>query len=93
MKKLLTLILTVALSLTAVFSLTACGNKKDSNKIYVGMECGYAPFNYTQKDDANGAVKISNADGYANGYDVMIAKKIAEALNVGFFDIVRCKDE
>lgn len=44
------------------------------------MECGYAPFNYTQTDASNGAVKISNADGYANGYDVMIAKKIAEAL-------------
>ncbi len=78
MKKLLTLILTVALSLTAVFSLTACGNKKDSNKIYVGMECGYAPFNFTQMTEGDGAVKISNAQGYANGYDVMIAKKIAE---------------
>ena len=56
-----------------------CGELKDPNKIYVGMECGYAPFNYTQIDDANGAVEISNADGYyANGYDIMIAKKIAE---------------
>mgnify|MGYP004533603291 FL=1 len=57
---------------------TGCGTQKDPNKIYVGMECGYAPFNYTQIDDANGAVEISNAEGYANGYDIMIAKKIAE---------------
>ena len=56
---------------------TACSEQKDSNKIYVGMECGYQPFNFTQTDDANDAVKISNAQGYANGYDVMIAKKIA----------------
>lgn len=61
-------------------ALTACGNEKDENSLYVGMECGYAPFNYTQTDNANGAVKISNADGYANGYDVMIAKKIAKSL-------------
>ena len=59
----------------------ACGPQKDDDKIYVGMECGYIPFNYTQSDDANGAVKISNAPGYANGYDVMIAKAIAEKLD------------
>ena len=46
----------------------------------VGMECAYAPYNWTQTDDANGAVAISNVPGaYANGYDVMIAKKICEA--------------
>ncbi len=46
----------------------------------VGMECAYAPYNWTQTDDSNGAVAISNVPGaYANGYDVMIAKKIAEA--------------
>ena len=46
----------------------------------VGMECAYAPYNWTQMDDSNGAVPISNVDGaYANGYDVMIAKKICEA--------------
>ena len=46
----------------------------------VGMECAYAPYNWTQMDDSNGAVPISNVPGaYANGYDVMIAKKICEA--------------
>ncbi len=46
----------------------------------VGMECAYAPYNWTQTTDANGAVPISNVPGaYANGYDVMIAKKICEA--------------
>ena len=46
----------------------------------VGMECAYAPYNWMQVDDSNGAVPISNVPGsYANGYDVMIAKKIAEA--------------
>ena len=46
----------------------------------VGMECAYAPYNWMQMDDSNGAVPISNLDGgYANGYDVMIAKRICEA--------------
>lgn len=77
------LLLTLFASVIAlsVFSFAACGPQKDDDKIYVGMECGYIPFNYTQSDDANGAVKISNAPGYANGYDVMIAKAIAEKLD------------
>ena len=46
----------------------------------VAMECAYAPYNWTQSDDSNGAVPISNVPGsYANGYDVMIAKKMCEA--------------
>ncbi len=46
----------------------------------VGMECAYAPYNWTQMTDANGAVPISNVPGaYANGYDVMIAKRICDA--------------
>lgn len=46
----------------------------------VGMECAYAPYNWKQADDANGAVPIVNDPGsFANGYDVMIAKKICDA--------------
>lgn len=46
----------------------------------VGMECSYAPYNWTQQDDSNDAVPIENVpNSYANGYDVMIAKKICEA--------------
>lgn len=45
----------------------------------IGMECAYAPYNWTQSDDSNGAVPIVNNPGsYANGYDVMMAKKICE---------------
>lgn len=46
----------------------------------IAMECAYAPYNWTQSDDSNGAVPIANVPGsYANGYDVMMAKKICEA--------------
>ena len=46
----------------------------------VAMECGYAPYNWTQTTDANGAVQISGSGDYAYGYDVMMAKLIAEEL-------------
>ena len=46
----------------------------------IGMEAAYAPFNWTQDDDSNGAVKIDGTNQYANGYDVQIAKKIAKDL-------------
>ena len=61
--------------------LTGCGMQKEKAKLYVGMECAYPPYNYTKYSEADGAVKISNAEGYANGYDVMIAKRIAEGLD------------
>ena len=56
----------------------------DKKVLRVGMECAYAPFNWTQDEDkaANGdeAEKIYGSDYYAYGYDVMVAKKLAEQL-------------
>ena len=46
----------------------------------VGMECAYPPYNWTQTDDSNDAVAIEGTSQYAGGYDVEIAKKIAEGL-------------
>lgn len=54
----------------------------------VAMECAYAPYNWTQPDDSNGAVPISESNEYAYGYDVMMAKKICEELNYDL-EIVR----
>ena len=48
----------------------------------VAMECAYAPYNWTQSDDSNGAVQISGSKDYAYGYDVMMAKKIASELGM-----------
>ena len=46
----------------------------------IAMECAYPPYNWMQSDDSNGAMPITNhAGSYANGYDVMMAKKICEA--------------
>ena len=79
MKKIIAMILAAVMML----SLTACGGTAktgvEDGILTVGMECAYAPYNWMQETDENGAVPISNVPGaYANGYDVMIAKKICE---------------
>jgi len=86
-------ILAIALAALMLLSLAACGTAdagstkstaenipgSNNNVLTVGMECAYAPYNWTQMDDSNGAVPIVNNPGtYANGYDVMIAKRIAD---------------
>ena len=88
MKKIIAIIAAVCL----LVCFAGCGSKIDAAKdlenvksagvLKVGMECAYAPFNWTQPDDKDGAVKIANAEGYANGYDVQVAKKIAEKIGV-----------
>lgn len=46
----------------------------------VGMEAGYPPFNWTQTNEAHGGVPINGSHDYAGGYDVEIAKIIADKL-------------
>ncbi len=89
MKKIVSLILVALLAL----SLAACGNAApktgvEDGVLTVAMECAYAPYNWTQADDANGAVPIKDSNEYANGYDVMMAKKLCEA-NGWTLEVVR----
>ena len=79
MKKLLTL-LVLLLTLTVVFAGGSQETTEKSNTLRVAMECGYAPYNWTQTTSDNGAVQISGSKDYAYGYDVMMAKYIASAL-------------
>ena len=53
---------------------------EETKTLKVAMECSYAPYNWTQPDDSNGAVPISGSSDYAYGYDVMMAKHICEEL-------------
>ena len=54
---------------------------EDGKVLRVGMEVNYAPFNFSEVEDQNGGIPVSNSPGeYANGYDVAIAKKIADEL-------------
>ena len=83
MKKLLSMLLAVmmllALTVPAIAE-DAVPSGVEDGVLTIAMECAYAPYNWTQSDDSNGAVPIANVPGsYANGYDVMIGKMIAEA--------------
>ena len=80
MKKMLALLIALMLSLSVCTALADVPSGVEDGVLTIAMECAYAPYNWTQSDDSNGAVPISNVPGsYANGYDVMIAKKICEA--------------
>ena len=70
----------VLLMAATVVSLSACGGASGSGTLKVAMECSYAPYNWTQPDSSNGAVQIDGSKDYAYGYDVMMAKKIAESM-------------
>ena len=82
MKKFLCILMALALALPmfGCAGSDAVPSGVEDGVLTVGMECAYAPYNWTQMDDSNGAVPISNVPGaYANGYDVMMAKKLCEA--------------
>ncbi len=78
MKKLCVLLTALLLALCACASGEAIPGLEDG-VLTVAMECAYAPYNWAQPDDANGAVPIRDSMLYANGYDVMTAKAICEA--------------
>ena len=63
---------------------TETAEASDKKVLRVGMECAYAPFNWTQISDdlSNGekAVPIYGTSEFAYGYDVMMAQKIADEL-------------
>lgn len=67
-----------ALTLAALLALTALAG---AETFKVGMECNYAPFNWTQTEASEFAVPIA-AGGFADGYDVQVARKVAEGLGM-----------
>ncbi|WP_099206114.1 transporter substrate-binding domain-containing protein [Scatolibacter rhodanostii] len=98
MKKVLLGILTVVIALSALAGCsgdnqnntntstasTAATSTEEKKVLRVGMECAYAPFNWTQEtEEVPGgakAVPIAGTNYYAYGYDVMMAEKIADTL-------------
>lgn len=90
MKKFLTLLLAAFVAASAL-SFASCSsgaqgakdldNVKSKGKIIVGMECAYAPYNWAQTTANDYTVEVKSGM-YADGYDVQVAKKIAEYLKV-----------
>ena len=89
MKRIFALLLAITMILTAFTSCTKIDASRDvenvqiNGQIVVGMECAYAPYNWTTSTPSETTVPISNSQGsYADGYDVQIAKLIAAELGV-----------
>ena len=69
-------------ALSEAIVLASTNTDTSNGTLKIAMECAYAPFNWSQTTDANGAVPIQDSDLYANGYDVQIAKYIAAELGM-----------
>ena len=84
MKRKIAFVLALVMLVSCLFA--GCGSKSEPASgrkvLRVAMECAYAPYNWTQNTDANGAVPIKDSNAFAYGYDIMMAKKIAEALDM-----------
>jgi len=78
MKKVFSLLLVLGLSLV----LAACGSSESTNELVVGLECNYAPFNWTSPKSNDYAVEIDGVNAYCDGYDVQMASHIASELEL-----------
>jgi putative lysine transport system substrate-binding protein len=89
-KKILAFVMTGMMAMT---TLVGCGkadsqsvSASDKKVLRVGMECAYAPFNWTQDADStpdgSKAVPIYDSKYYAYGYDVAVAQKLADELGM-----------
>lgn len=67
-----------AVLFSSLFLLGSCGGSKISNDtMVIGLECDYAPFNWTETNSSDNTLPISNATGFADGYDIQIAKRLS----------------
>ena len=75
----------VSIVTLSLILLTGCDssikNIHDDNKLTVGMECNYAPFNWSTTTADEYTEQISTVD-YCDGYDVTIAKRLAKSLGM-----------
>ena len=75
MKKLIAVLLALTL-------LSSVGAALAEGTLRVGMECGYAPYNWQQTEENEYTARIADGSGFADGYDVQIARRIAQALGM-----------
>ena len=95
-KRFAALILTGVMAVTTLFgcgsssggaaSDSSAADSSSKKVLKVGMECAYAPFNWTQDTDTtpdgSKAVRIAGSDYYAYGYDVAVAQKLADQMGM-----------
>ena len=69
------------LSLCAV-SISSCGSNQATNdKLVIGLECAYQPFNWELNSSNDYTLPIDGTNQYADGFDIQIAKYLSEDLH------------
>jgi putative lysine transport system substrate-binding protein/putative lysine transport system permease protein len=65
--------------------LASCGTQApalDDGILTIGLECGYAPFNWTESTASDTNVAIEDSSFFCEGYDVRVASYLADELGV-----------
>jgi ABC-type amino acid transport substrate-binding protein len=70
----------LALMFLFVFVLASCTYHEEENTLVVGVECAYAPFDWTSSVSTDYTVQISGSNLYCDGYDIQVASFLAEEL-------------
>ncbi len=81
MRKILATTLVMMMALAGIMASASAGEASDLPVLRVGMECAYAPYNWTQAEGSDYAVPLA-AGGYADGYDVQVSRYLAEQLGM-----------
>lgn len=72
--------------LSFVFVAASCGGENNTEigkkKLVIGLECNYAPFNWTENIKTETNYPIYKTKKYAEGYDIQIAKQLADYLDM-----------
>lgn len=78
-------VLTLMIAITLAFGILSCQTNNDERDVLVvGLEAAYAPFNWSVQEASahDEAYPLADSNLYVDGYDVQIARRIAEALDM-----------
>ena len=68
-------------ALVGTLAATSCNaNLVTNDKLVIGMECGYQPFNWTVSKSSEYTLPIFGTNQFADGYDIAIARYLSEDL-------------
>ena len=61
--------------------LTGCQNRNNDQRLVIGLECAYQPFNWEVRTASEFTLPIDGSTQFADGFDIQIAKYLANDLN------------
>ena len=73
----------IACTTIGLAGITSCSSDVSNDTLVIGLECNYAPFNWTTSESTDNTLSISNeANSYADGYDIAFAKRASKELGM-----------